>query len=150
MRGMQTKLAVLVFLAASGAAFGQNAGIQGVVTDPSGAYVPEVSITVTNVATGVANEVKTNEQGFYSVPFLAPATYKIEATLAGFAPLTRMDLKLDVDQTARVDFVLKLGAVAETVEVTAAATLLESETTNVGQVIENKRIIEMPLNLRNY
>ena len=67
----------LVFLAATGAAFGQNAGIQGVVTDPSGAYVPEVSITVTNVATGVANEVKTNEQGFYSVPFLAPATYKL-------------------------------------------------------------------------
>jgi Carboxypeptidase regulatory-like domain len=141
---------VLIFLAASGAAFGQNSGIQGVVTDPSGAYVPAVAITVTNLATGVANAAKTNDQGYYSVPFLAPGTYKVEAMLAGFAPLNRMDLKVDVDQIARVDFVLRIGTVAETIEVTAAATLLESETTNMGQVIENKRIIEMPLNLRNY
>src|SRR5262245_49194958 len=141
---------VLIFLAASSVAFGQNSGIQGVVTDPSGAYVPEVAITVTNRATGVANAAKTNEQGYYSVPFLAPGTYKVEAMLAGFAPLNRMDLKVNVDQIARVDFVLRIGTVAETIEVTGAATLLESETTNMGQVIENKRIVEMPLNLRNY
>ena len=59
-------------------------------------------------------------------------------------------MKLNVDQIARVDFSLKLGAVAETVEVTATAALLESETTTMGQVIEQKRIVEMPLNLRNY
>lgn len=147
---LSVMMRLLVFLLASGAAFGQNAGIQGVVTDPSGAYVPEVVITVTNLATGVVNAVKTNEQGFYSVPFLGPGSYRIEATQAGFAPQTRKELKLDVDQIARVDFILRIGSMAETVEVTATAALLESETTNVGQVIENKRIVEMPLNLRNY
>jgi Carboxypeptidase regulatory-like domain len=140
---------MLVFLAAMGSAFAQDAAIQGVVTDPSGAFVPDVAITVTNIATGVVSAVKTNEQGFYSVPFLLPARYKIEAIQAGFAPQTR-ELKVDVNQTARVDFTLRLGAVAESIEVTAAAALLESENTSVGQVIENKRIVEMPLNLRNY
>ena len=140
---------MLVFLAAMGSALAQDAAIQGVVTDPSGAYVPDVAITVTNIATGVVSAVKTNEQGFYSVPFLMPVRYKVEAIQAGFAPQTR-ELKVDVNQTARVDFTLRLGAVAESIEVTAAAALLESENTSVGQVIENKRIVEMPLNLRNY
>jgi hypothetical protein len=143
-------MVLLVFLATGSAALGQTAGIQGNVTDPTGAYVPEVVIKVTNLATGVVNEVKTNEQGFYSIPFLGPGNYNIEATQTGFAPQTRKDLKLDVDQVARVDFTLRLGNVAETIEVTASAALLESETTNVGQVIENKRIVEMPLNQRNY
>lgn len=143
-------IGLLVLLAASTAAFGQNAGIQGNVTDPSGAYVPDVIIKVTNLATGVINEVKTNEQGFYSIPFLGSGNYKIEATQAGFAPQTRQELKLDVDQVARVDFTLRIGSVAESIEVTATAALLESETTSVGQVIENQRIVEMPLNQRNY
>ena len=141
---------MLCSLAAIGPAFGQNAGIQGVVTDPSGALIPAVSIKVTNVATGVVNLVTTNEHGFYSVPFLGPGTYNVEAVQTGFAPQQRKDLKLDVNQTARADFTLRLGTASETIEVTAASALLESETTNVGQVIENKRIVEMPLNLRNY
>lgn len=131
-------------------AWTQNSGIQGVVTDPSGAPVPQVAITITNLATGVAAAVKTNEQGFYTAPFLPPGPYRIEANPAGFARVSRENLILNVGQVARVDFELKLGAVAETIEVTAAAALLESETTAMGQVIENKRIVEMPLNLRNY
>src|SRR5262249_11472175 len=76
--------------------------------------------------------------------------YRIALVKPGFAPVTQENFKLDVDQVARVDFALKIGAVAETVEVSAAAVLLESETTTMGQVISNKRIVEMPLNLRNY
>jgi hypothetical protein len=145
------KLAILpLLLLAASSVLAQNSGIQGVVTDPSGSPAPEVSITVTNVATGVVNSLKTNEQGFYTAPFLSTGTYKVEARKAGFAPATRENLHLDVNQIARVDFDLKLGTVAETIEVTAAAALLESETTAMGQVIENKRIVEMPLNLRNY
>ncbi len=144
------RLALLVGLTFGGVCLGQNSGIQGVVSDPAGAVVPEVSIAVTNMATGVANTAKTNERGFYSVPFLAPGGYRIEARKEGFAPVIRDHLMLDVDQIARVDFTLRIGVVAETIEVTAAAALLESETTTMGQVIENKRIAEMPLNLRNY
>jgi len=138
------------FLLVAVAVYAQNSGIQGVITDPTGALVPEVAITVTNVDTGIRAAARTNERGFYSVPFLPAGTYRIEAVKTGFASLTRDNLKLDVDQTARVDFTLRLGTLAETVQVTAAQALLESETTSMGTVIENKRIVEMPLNLRNY
>ena len=86
----------------------QNSGIQGVVTDPSGAPVPDASITITNVATGVVTTVKTNEQGFYTAPFLPQGNYRIEANKAGFARMSREKLVLDVWQVARVDFELKL------------------------------------------
>ena len=76
--------------------------------------------------------------------------YRVDAVREGFAPQSRPELKLDVDQSVRLDFTLRLGAVAETVEVTAAAALLDSETATVGQVISNKSIVEMPLNGRNY
>ena len=141
---------VLLFGLAVAAAWAQNSGIQGVVTDPSAAPVPDVTVTITNVATGVVNTVHTNDHGFYSAPFLPTGTYRVTAEKQGFSAVSRDNLKLDVDQVARVDFSLKIGAVAETIEVTAAAALLESETTTMGQVIENKRIMEMPLNLRNY
>ncbi|HZO55836.1 MAG TPA: TonB-dependent receptor [Bryobacteraceae bacterium] len=128
----------------------QNAGVQGVVTDPSAAAVPGVTVTITNVGTGIVSAAQTNETGFYSAPLLAVGTYRVVAEKMGFSPVTRENLKLDVNQIARVDFELKVGSVAETVEVSAAAALLESETTAMGQVIENRRIVEMPLNLRNY
>ena len=145
-----SKILWLSLLLTGSLAFAQNSGIQGVITDPSGANVPDAAIAVTNVDTGVAFPARTNERGFYSVPFLPTGTYKVEASKTGFAPVTRENLKLDVDQTARLDFTLRLGTVAETVEVTAAAALLESETTAMGTVMESKRILEMPLNLRNY
>ncbi len=138
-----------IFLAAC-TLLAQTSGIQGVVSDPSGAAVPEVTVRVTNVATGVTSTVKSNETGRYSAPFLPQGTYRLVAERTGFSAVTRDNLKLDVDQIARVDFELKLGSVAESVDVSATAVLLESETTTMGQLIENKRIVEMPLNLRNY
>ncbi|MCL4402636.1 MAG: TonB-dependent receptor [Acidobacteria bacterium] len=128
----------------------QNSGIQGVVTDPTGAAVPDVTVTVLNAGTGVTTNVRTNMSGFYSAPFLPGGVYKVAAEKAGFSPVSRDNLTLNVDQIARVDFSLKMGTVAETIEVTAAAALLESETTSMGQVIDQKRVVEMPLNLRNY
>ncbi len=147
---MITRLRVVVFFALCATLFAQNSGIQGVVTDPAGASVPDVAVTVTNVETGVATTLRTNELGFYSAPFLPSGIYKIAAEKAGFSPVSRDNLTLNVDQIARVDFSLKIGTVAETIEVTAAAALLESETTSMGQVIDQKRVVEMPLNLRNY
>ncbi|MGH9722770.1 MAG: carboxypeptidase regulatory-like domain-containing protein [Bryobacteraceae bacterium] len=136
-------------LVVTGIVFAQSSGIQGVVTDPSAAPVPGVAVKVTNTATGVVLTVSTNDTGFYTAPFLPTGAYRVAAEKSGFSPVSR-DLQLNVDQLARVDFTLKVGSVAETVEVTAAAALLESETTTMGQVIEQKRIVEMPLNLRNY
>ncbi|MDE0261897.1 MAG: TonB-dependent receptor [Bryobacterales bacterium] len=130
--------------------FAQNSGIQGVVTDSTGGVIPAADVTAVNVATGVEYEAQSNETGLYSVPFLSPGTYSVTATTEGFAPSTRENLKLDVQQIARVDFTLSVGTVAEVVEVSAAAALLESEQAAMGQVIDNQRIVEMPLNKRNY
>lgn len=130
--------------------FAQNSGIQGVITDSTGGVIPAADVTVMNVATGVEYEAQSNETGLYSVPFLSPGTYTLTARTEGFAPSTRENLKLDVQQIARVDFTLSVGTVAEVVEVSAAAALLESEQAAMGQVIENQRIVEMPLNKRNY
>ena len=140
----------LAVLSLAPAALAQNSGIQGVVTDASGGVIPAASITVANVATGVEYDAQSNETGFYSVPFLSPGTYTVTAQTEAFAPSTRENLKLDVQQIARVDFELSVGTVTEVVEVSAAAALLESEQATMGQVIENKRIVEMPLNKRNY
>src|SRR3970040_1115287 len=92
------------------AAWAQNSGIQGVITDPSGATVPEAAVTVTNVFTGVVYTARTNARGLYSPPSLPPSPYKVEAAKTGFATVTRENLKLDGDQTSRVDFTLRLGA----------------------------------------
>ena len=131
-------------------AFAQNSGIQGVVSDGSGGVIPGATVTAANIATGVEYSAESNETGFYSVPFLSPGTYSVSADSEGFARSTRENLKLDVQQIARVDFALNIGTVTETIEVSAAAALLESEQATMGQVIENNRIVEMPLNKRNY
>ena len=131
-------------------AVAQQASVQGVVTDSSGASVPSAKISVRNVRTGLQQVVETNAQGFYSVPFLVPGVYEVAAAAQGFSPQTRTNLQLDVNMTARADFALAVGGVAETVEVSASAALLNTETTTVGQVIDNRRIVELPLNGRNY
>lgn len=143
------KTGVLTALIAASAA-AQTATVQGVVSDSSQAAMAEVKVTATNLETGFTREALTNGQGFYAMPSLPVGRYKVEAARTGFASAQVPDIKLDTNQVARVDFALKVGTVAERVEVSAAAALLDSETSTVGQVIDNKRIVEMPLNGRNY
>ena len=138
------------FLLAVTTCFGQGAAVQGVVTDSSGAVIPGATVTVANLDTGISNSVAANEVGFYSVPLLRQGLYSVTCESEGFAPQERPEFRLEVGQTARLDFELSLGSVTEFVEVSAAATLIESETTSVGQVIDGNRILEMPLNGRNY
>ena len=128
----------------------QTASVQGVVTDQTQAVIAAAQVTVMNLDTGLRREVSTNESGAYQVPALPVGRYKLSATQKGFSTFEVPELKLDVGQTARVDFVLKPGVVVESVSVTATAALLDSETATVGQVIDNKRIVELPLNGRNY
>ena len=138
-------------LIAALAVWGQSQGtIQGVVSDNSGAVIPGAQVNVTNLATGIESAVSTNEAGFYIVPGLNPGMYKVTATADGFAPQERPELRLEVGLAARADFNLNVGSVVEVVEVSAASQLLQTEQTDVGQVIDSKRILEMPLNGRNY
>jgi len=137
------------FLMAGVLAWGQGAEVTGRVTDPTGAVVPAAELTVTNLATGIHHPAKTNQDGYYAVPSLDPGTYEVSVKSTGFKPVLQTGLVLQVEQVARVDFKLEIGSVSEGVEVTAAVPLLESETSSIGQVINNKAIVEMPLDGRN-
>jgi hypothetical protein len=148
---MPNKAALLfvLFPVLGATALAQNSGIQGVVSDATGAVIPRSNIRVTNIDTGVIKPVVSNEVGFYSAPFLGPGRYKVQCEAPGLS-VQEKELPLEVGQTARLDFTLRVGAITEQIAVSAAAALLESETTAVGQVIDGKRILEMPLNGRNY
>ncbi len=144
-------LPAAVLLLAPALVWAQATGtIQGVVTDATGAVIPGAQIVVRNLDTGVEYKTTTNEVGFYMVQGLNPGRYSITCSSEGMSTSERPELRLEVAQTMRVDFELTVGAVAEVVEVSAAAVLLQSEKTDVGQVIDSKRILEMPLNGRNY
>ncbi len=127
----------------------QTASIQGVVQDQSGGAIG-AEVVVTNLETGLRRDTKTNDTGLYVVPALPVGRYKLTAGVAGFSVSEVPEFKLDVGQTARVDFTLKPGALTESISVSASAALLDSETASVGQVIDNKRIVDLPLNGRNY
>jgi hypothetical protein len=139
-----------LFFATLGACHAQTATLTGVVRDTSDAMVVGARISAVNLETGLRREMDTNDTGAYTFTLLPVGRYRVDASMAGFAQQSCPELKLDVDQSVRLDFRLHPGAVAETVEVTAAAALLDSETATVGQVISNKSIVEMPLNGRNY
>ncbi len=140
---------VLCLLSAMGA-FAQTARIAGRVTDRTGAVVPGAPVTVTNVETGAERKITTGDEGYYTAPLLLPGEYRVAVDRAGFKAITRAGIKLDVDQRAEVNFVLDVGAVSERVEVTAAASQLNTVEGSQGQVIENRRVVDLPLNGRNY
>ncbi|MCX6602555.1 MAG: carboxypeptidase regulatory-like domain-containing protein, partial [Acidobacteria bacterium] len=128
----------------------QNAGVQGVISDPSKAIIPGATITITNLETAVSAKTVANESGLYVFPSLSTGRYKLECAAPGFAPRQVNELRLEVGQTARIDFELKTGTLVESIEVSATGILINSQTSEVGQVIDSKRILEMPLNGRNY
>ncbi|HEY2930845.1 MAG TPA: carboxypeptidase regulatory-like domain-containing protein [Acidobacteriota bacterium] len=126
------------------------ASIQGVITDNTGAVIPDAEVEARNLDSGVTLKTVTNSAGLYRVTGLVPGRYSIRVTAAGFDRTETPEVRLEVGQTARLDYGLTVGGVSQTIEVTASAALLNSETTEVGQVIDGKRIVEMPLNGRNY
>lgn len=124
--------------------------ITGSVSDQSGAAIVNAKVNVRNVATNQVRSVTSNASGVWTVPFLTPGTYDVDASVQGFKSATQKGLLLQVGDVARVDFHLEIGRVTESVEVTAAAPLLSTENAAAGTVIDNKRIVELPINGRNY
>jgi Carboxypeptidase regulatory-like domain len=106
-------------------------------------------VTVTSAAANQTRRVTTNALGDYSVPFLNPGRYEIRVEHAGLKVAMRKDVGLQVGDVARMDFTLDLGEVSQQVGVSGGAPLLVTETTTLGTAIENKRIVELPLNGRN-
>jgi hypothetical protein len=123
--------------------------IEGVVSDTTGAVITGAKVTATNVATGVTSTVSTNAAGTYTFPLIPVGNYDVKVELAGFKTGEVRNLRVETAAQVRQDFQLQVGQLTETVEVSASAALLNTENSNVGGVIENKRIIELPLNGRN-
>jgi hypothetical protein len=128
----------------------ENAEIAGTVRDSSGAFVPGVQITVTHVQTNRKFSTITNDQGRYTAVALPLGNYQVEAELPGFKKAVRTGITLQVQETAVVDLTLEVGEVTEQVEVRGDAPLLNTTEPSQGQVIENRRIVDMPLNGRDY
>jgi hypothetical protein len=123
--------------------------ISGEVRDSTGAVIPNATVTVTNKATNAIRTTSSNAVGLFDFPALPPGPYTVKTELDGFKTATR-DIELQVQQAARVDFTLELGTISEVATVAGVAPLVETQNAAIGTVIENRRIVELPLNGRNY
>jgi hypothetical protein len=123
--------------------------IRGTISDSSGGVLVNCSVTVVHVQTGLQRVTSTNDQGDFNVPSVPVGEYKITVSLPGFQTKALTGIVLQVDQTATIPITLEPGAVTQTVEITAAPPVLDAQTSSLGQVIENKRIVDLPLNGRN-
>ena len=132
-------------------ALAQGSGeISGIVTDPSGSAIVGASVSVIDAATGNTRNAQSTSSGLYNFPAISPGTYNVSVEAKGFQKQQRSNVTIQVQQAARMDFQLRVGDVSETVEVTGTAELLATDDSTVGQVIENKRIVDLPLNGRSY
>ena len=127
-----------------------DATITGAVTDPSGAAIIGATVNVRDAATGFTRATTSNETGNYNLPNLRPGTYTLTVDASGFRHYLQTGFQVEVSQTARLDIQMQLGQTSEVVEVRAAAQLLHTENATVGSVIDTKKIVELPLNGRNF
>src|SRR5262245_62775605 len=140
---------VFVLAMACGSVWAQaTAQISGAVQDQSGAVLPGSEITATQTDTGVSRTTISNETGFYVLPNLPLGPYTLEATLPGFSVFSQMWIVLQVGDNKVINVVLQVGQVSQTVEVQADALLVETRNTGIGQVLDNVRVLELPLNGR--
>jgi outer membrane receptor protein involved in Fe transport len=145
----RSSLAVLVVALATAASAQTTASIYGTVTDTSGAVLPGVSVTATNTLTNEAHTATTDLTGGYTFLQLAIGRYSVRAELAGFTSVSREGIALSLNRNARVDFSLAVGAQTETITVVRDAPLVDGRSNEMGTVIDERRIQELPLNGRN-
>lgn len=128
----------------------QSGRIVGRVTDPNGAVIPKATVTVRSQATGQTTTVATNGQGDYAVTPLNPGMYDVSIAAPGFQAARVQNVQVQVNQSARADIRLQLGSTSTTVQVTAAAPLLNTEEGSLGTVVTNREIVNLPLNGRSF
>jgi hypothetical protein len=127
-----------------------NATIVGDVTDPSGGHIAGADITVRNVGTGVARELKTDESGTYRVFPLNPGNYEVTASSPGMRTQVQKNVVVDAAANVKVDFNLELGSVSENVEVQAVGAALQTQDASVGGTVTGTEVARLPVNGRNY
>ena len=155
MRNPIRALSVAALLAAflfAHTALGQTSfgTIVGNVTDETGAVIPGVTVTVTNEGTGSVRVVSSNETGGYTVVSLPPAVYSVEGELTGFSKSLSAGVRLEVNQTLRVDLSMSVGQVTEVIDVTATLPQLQTDSSTVAATVDNQKVVELPLNGRSF
>lgn len=130
--------------------YAQDAELNGIVRDASGAVVSKSAVRVLNKETGASRSAETNESGLYAVTSLRPGLYDVDVSAPGFKKFVRKDLELRVAQKATLDFTLELGSVQESVTVQGGNETLETSTAQLGTVVTPEKIVDLPLNARNF
>src|SRR5579871_3486809 len=144
-------LVAVVLLAGHGAmAQAVRGAVLGSVTDKTGGVLPGVTVNVTNTETGVVQTTVSDAQGRYSVTDVLPGTYSVESSLSGFQKVVRQGIRVVVGAEVVVDFSLGPSAVSETITVSAAAPIVDTVSSALGTVVEQKQIAELPLIDRSY
>ena len=123
-----------------------RASIAGHVTDPSGASVPQAKVVATNNATKLASSAVTDNSGSYTIPLLQPGLYRVTFSAAGFKVFARENVSLEIGQVAGMDVKLEVGDATQTVEVTGATEMLDTQTGNRAGLIDAKNVQDLPLN----
>src|SRR5438128_11225810 len=143
-------LAMFLLVVTCGDIWGQaTAQISGSVKDQSGSALPGVEVTVTQTATGAKRTAVSNETGNYVLASLPLGPYMLEAALPGFKSYVQSGIVLQVDASPTINIVLEVGQVTDQVEVQSNAALVETHSSGLGTVVDNQRVIELPLNGRN-
>jgi hypothetical protein len=143
-------ISFLFILALAVHAGGTTGTMVGMVTDAKGGAILQAKITVKNTGTNATREASTSATGEYSVPLLLPGEYEVTIERPGFRRAVYSGIKIEVDQTARVDSVLEIGEVSQQVTVSESAPLLQTDSSTVGQVIDEQKVTQLPLNQRNF
>lgn len=141
---------MLAFLFSTGWAQTYTATVTGNVTDPQGSAIAGAKVVAINQGTKLEYAVQSNEAGVYTIPFLPVGSYVISIEASGFKKLVSSEFKLEVNQIARINLALQVGAVTEQVTVTDVAPILQTENVTVGQVITGNTTTNLPLNGRNF
>jgi hypothetical protein len=141
---------VLLFGAAPAWMQNSSASLTGRITDSTGALVPAAAVQAVHLGTNIAHKTQANDSGTYTIPFLPPGRYRIEAAFAGFKTYRVPELLLEVDQQQRLDIMLEVGAASESVTVQDTPPAVNTESGTRGEVTTAKEISEIPLDGRNF
>ena len=144
-------VSLLLLLVAGYSAFAQSTGtITGLVTDSSGSVIPGVSVTVTDVATGIHSASKTESGGLYDITLLPVGTYTLVVEQKGFKQLTLTGIRLDAGQVVEQNVQLQVGDVSQSITINAELPLVDTESASLSTVIDERRVVDLPLNGRSF
>jgi len=141
--------AAVLSLGSAYAQLANTTALIGTITDSSGASLPDVAVKAVNTNTNDSYDVKTNQDGNYTIQFIKVGSYKVTATKDGFATMSQENVQIDLNQSVRTNFTLQLGSVSQSIVVTAALPAIATDNAATKETVGARAAIELPLNGRN-